>query len=131
MLLVYAALTLGVSAVSRALAGDHPDAALTAELDVVREHVAPGMSFETWTIVHVGTPDRGALPIALRRDDGPDLTLAVTRLDPGGPRPLASTARLAVFRAAPGSSDSMTPARELAAAAALAGHLRAREPAAP
>lgn len=126
-LAVYAALALGVAAVSRALAGDRPAGTAAVDFADLLPHVHPGMSFETWTIVHVGPPERGALPVTLRGDDGPDLTLTLTRRAPEGPRPLAGTDRFAVFRAPSAPSDSLTPDREIVAAAALAAHLRARE----
>lgn len=144
MLLTYAALTLGVCGLSRAA---HclraPERASTAAEETALwaflGPVSPGMSIGPWTIAQVYPPRGGALVVHLRPASGPDLALAVTRLDPHGPRPLARTAHLAVILAEPAppssagdaephvSSASLTPPAALAAAAALAEALAARE----
>lgn len=136
MLLVYAALALGVCGLSRALTcsgatRSAAEAMGAAELRAFLGPVAPGMSLGTWTIVHIDPPRHGVLTLALRPASGPDVALVVTRLDPAGPRPLASTGSLAVYRAGPGAPAGSTPPDELAAAAALAAHLREREAVAP
>lgn len=134
MLLAYAALTLGVCVVSRAASctpAPAPAGAGTAAdetaLWAFLGHVAPGMSLGTWSIVQVTPPRGGALVVTLRPAGGTDLELAVTRLVPDGPRPLARTASLAVFLAGPGPAGAITPPESLEAAAALAAALAARE----
>ncbi|MDC0673408.1 hypothetical protein [Nannocystis radixulma] len=134
MLLAYGVLTVGVCLVSRA-ATCTPTAAPASAGTAAEETalwaflgpVAPGMSLGPWSIVQVHPPRAGALVVALRPASGPDLELAVTRLVPDGPRPLARTAHLAVFLAAPVPANSPTPPEALEAAAALAAALAARE----
>jgi hypothetical protein len=134
MLLAYGALTLGVCLVSRAATcttATAPASARTAAEETALwaflGPVAPGMSLRTWSITQVYPPRTGAIVVAMRTASGPDLELAVTRLTPDGPRPLARTAHLAVFLAAPVPADSPTPPEALEAAAALAEALAARE----
>ncbi|MCY0986396.1 hypothetical protein OV203_04600 [Nannocystis sp. ILAH1] len=138
MLLAYGALTLGVCVLSRAAActgADAPRGAGTAAEETALwaffGPVAPGMSLGTWSIAHVEKPRGGAVVFTLRAADQPDLELAVTRLVDDGPRPLARTAHLALFLARPVPADSPTPPAALAASAALAEALRAREAAGP
>lgn len=138
MLLAYGALTLGVCVLSRAAAcagADAPRGAGTAAEETALwaflGPVAPGMSLGTWSIAQVDRPRGGAVVFTLRAAGQPDLELAVTRLDAHGPRPLASTAHLALFLAGPVPADSPTPPAALTAAAALAEALQAREAAGP
>lgn len=133
-LLAYAGLTLGVCILSRASAcagapqpASHGTAAEETALWAFFGPVAPGMSLGTWSIVHVTPPRGGSVIFTLRAAGLPDLELAVTRLVPDGPRPLARTAHLALYLARPAPSDSPTPSATLAAATALAEALTARE----
>jgi hypothetical protein len=132
MLLAYAALTLGVCVVSRAASCTPAPAGAGTAADETAlwaflGPVAPGMSLGTWSIAQVTPPRGGALVVTLRPASGTDLELAVTRLVPDGPRPLARTASLAVFLAGPGPAGAITPPEALEAAAALAAALAARE----
>jgi hypothetical protein len=138
MLLAYGGLTLGVCVLSRAAAcagaGEPARAGTAAEeaaLWAFFGPVAPGMSLGTWSIAQVERPRGGAVVFTLQAAGRPDLELAVTRLAPDGPRPLARTAHLALFLARPVPADSPTPPAALAAAEALADALTAREAAGP
>lgn len=131
--LAYAALSAGVCAGSWALTRGGPRApraeVVPAALLTFLGPLTTGAAIGTWTIEQVGPLHQGGLRLVLRPPTGDPLLLELTRLDPAGPRPLAASAALAVYdlRAAPG----LTPPETLAAAAALAAAVRAREDLAP
>lgn len=140
LLLVYAALVgtvCGVSALKRR--GADPDA-LARELAAARPPpgelrrflgpIAADHDLGGATITQIGPLRSGGLQVSVRPAGGEPIALEVRRRAPDAPRPLAETARLAIYLldlSARGPADATTPPAALQAAEQLAAALAVRE----
>jgi hypothetical protein len=88
-----------------------------------------GTKIERWTLVSVHEVRAGAIPVVLATADGQKYNVDLLRLDPAGPKAVATTTAIALYLAnAPNADGSaMTPEEQGLGIMALAAKLTSRE----